>query len=512
MKTKKDQVGLPSLIWIGVSFIAGITFTASFSTVVASNEADGVGIHILWIFILEGAVAFMCAWAFAKLVKYHPQANGGGSQYVRTAFGKFWGLLMGIMNYSVVPLIGMGLIVSMVRQNFDGGDNNLVGYNKDGSWGSWGPWGSLYLDLIAFGLYMFAGTIIFFGIKKYKYVSVVIAYLTWGITISIMIFGLAAGFTSESSGLDYYISNSKLSFGSFSKTFTTVFFAFAGIETFISTGKNIKKRSRNMPIAIIVIMIVTTIFYILFSLIIMFAVNDRFIGNPNLQVFKKFDSRFLQNFGPWLIIICTVLMRFNSSLQVTLFGGAVLEPLSSQRFISKKFKKENKENVPVAGVITTILIISITGFFFLFIPDIVQGTIKQPSPFNYGTIANVASILLLSIYYLVIPTAIVQGIRKKIKVRIWEYVGWCITMLLLTFFFVMYFTDLLKGFMKSNDIQSILSSSFQLIYIFSLIVITLLLYFVYNKKVLEKIKDNEIEMKELEEYEKLFTIVLQKDN
>ncbi|AKX33838.1 putative permease [Spiroplasma litorale] len=514
MKTKKEQLGLLSLIWMGVSFIAGITFTASFAGVVTNTNDEGqnvgVGIHILWIFVLEGIVAFMCAWAFAKLVKQHPQANGGASQYVRTAFGKFWGLLMGIINYSVIPLIGMGLIVSMVRQNFDGGDNNLVGYDKNNQinpWGSWGPWGSLYLDLIAFGLYMFAATIIFFGIKKYKYVSIIIGYMTWGITILIMIFGLVAGFTSESSGLDQYVNNSSFGFSSFSKTFTTCFFAFAGIETFITTGKNIKNRSKNMPIAIIIIMIATTVFYILFSLIIMFAVNAPFSGNPNLQIFKKFDSDFLKKFGPWLIIVCTVLMRFNSSLQVTMFGGSTLEPLASQRFISKLFKKENKENVPIAGVLTTIIIIMVTGFLFLFIPDIVQGIAKKPSPFNYGTIANSASILLLLIYYMVIPTALVQGFRKKIKIKVWEYIGWILTMILLTFFFVMYFIDLINGFMKTDDIQSILSSTFQLLYLVIVFVTAILLYFVYHKKLLIKIKSNNEEMKILNDYESVFKII-----
>ncbi|AKU79419.1 putative permease [Spiroplasma turonicum] len=506
-------MGLLSVIWVGVSFIAGITFTASFAGVVTgtneNGENIGVGIHILWIFALEGVVAFMCAWSFAKLVKYHPQANGGGAQYMRTAFGKFWGLFMGVINYSVIPLIGMGLIVSMVRQNFDGGDNNLVGFDSITGLptGAWGAWGSLYLDLIAFGLYMFAATIIFFGIKRYKYVSVIIGYLTWGITVLIMIFGLVAGFTSDTSGLDQYINNTGLGFTTFSKTFTTCFFAFAGIETFIVSGKNIKDRSKNMPIAITIIMIATTIFYIIFTLIVMFAVNAPFEGNPNLQIFKKFNSEFLRKFGPWLIITCTILMRFNSSIQVTLYGGSTLEPLGSQRFISKVFNKENSESVPVAGVMTTIIIIVITGFLFLFIPDFVQGIVKRKSPFNYGTIANAASILLLLIYYFVIPTAMYQGYKKRVKIRIWEYVAWSITLILLSFIFVMYFIDLFKGFLKTDDIQSILASTFQLLYLVLLIVIIFVLYFAYHKKIMKNIKDNEDEYQKLLDYEKLFKII-----
>ncbi|ARU91207.1 putative permease [Spiroplasma clarkii] len=491
MKTKKEELNLFNLIWIGFSFIAGITFTASFSTILSTtNPEASVGVHIYWIFALEGLIAFLCAWSFARLVQIHPQANGGGGQYARTAFNKFWGLMTGLLNYAVIPVIGMGLMVTMVRANFD----NLSGYHG-GNWGSWGSWGNLYLDLIAYALYMFASSIIFFGIKKYKYFATIIGYMTWGITILLIIFGLVAGFIqplndpNNHTGFVGQSTNIKLGFDNFVNTFTTCFFAFAGIETFITTGKNIKNRDKNMPIAIIVIMILTTVFYIAFTALVMFAVRqENWSGNPNKEIFQGFSAKWLRDFGSILVIVCTMLMRFNSSLQITLFGGATLEPLASQKFLPDALRRENKENVPVGGIIVTIIGFTITFILFILIPDIIQGATERPSPFDYATLSSTASILLISIYIVVIVAAITHGFKKNMKVKWWEYLGWFLTIGFIIFIFAMYLKGLITSFTNPYDsdgeidIQKLVAASFQIIYFTAIVVTAVCVYYIAYKK------------------------------
>ncbi|QEH62196.1 putative permease [Spiroplasma chinense] len=511
MKTKKEEISLLNVIWIGFTFIAGITFTASFSSILG---ADGVGANIYWIFALEGVIAFLCAWAFGKLVQVHPEANGGGSQYTRTAFGKFWGLLLGLFNYAAIPVIAMGLMVTMVRNNFD----NLAAYDSTlGEFsGSWGAWGNLYLDLISYALYIFAATVILMGLRKYKFLAIGIGYLTWGITILLMIFGLVAGFIHLGDDANNFIDHAKtfnLGFKNFSSTFITCFFAFCGLETFITTGKNIKNRNKNMPIAIIIIMIATTAFYIIFTMIIMFAISGDFGGNPNMQIFDGFKSNFLQKFGSTLIIICTILMRFNSLLQITLFGGSTLEPLASQRFLPTALSKENEENVPVGGIITTGVIVTFTFILFMIIPDVIQGAMHKPSPFNYATLASTTSILLIAIYMLVIPAAIVQAFRKNLKANWFEIGGWIFTMLFLTFNVGMWLYELIDIFINPYDkygdfdLQNVIASIFQLIYLALIFVAAVCLYFVYHKKQLQKIEGNKEEKAALEKYEEVFKIV-----
>ncbi|QBQ08032.1 putative permease [Spiroplasma gladiatoris] len=509
MKTKKEQLSLFNLIWIGFSFIAGITYTASFSTILASET--GVGNHIYWIFLIEGFVAYMCAWTFARLVQIHPEANGGGAQYVRTAFGKFWGLLMGMINYAVIPAIAVNLLVTMVRANFD----NLAGFDSQtNTWGLWGSFGSLYLDLIAFGLCGLATSILFLGMRRYRIASTCIAYITWIITLLLVIFGIVGGalnLNAGNNGLKTYAS--KINVSNFSSTFTSIFFAFCGLEIAITSGKNIKNRQRNVPISIMVIMFASTLFYMLFTLIVMLAVSpEPFGGNPNLQIFKSLNNDFINTAGRIIVIICTLLMRFNSSLQVSLFGGSTLEPLAKQKFISKIFAKENKESIPVAGVLANCVVFIIACIMFIFIPDIVQGITQKQTPFDYATLASVASILLISIYMMIIPVAIYQGIKKNMKVRIWEYIGWSITIAFLIFVLGTYFYNLILDYTKlydsgSLDIQKLFKCTFQLIYFVSVVLISVILYHVYHKKQIKKVQNNPELLAELKENEKVYTII-----
>jgi len=512
MKTKKEELNLFNLVWIGFTFIAGITFTASFADILNTQNDSSVGYHIFWIFVLEGLIAFLCAWSFAKLVKIHPQANGGGSQYARTAFGKFWGLIVGLLNYSVIPVIGIALMVTMIRANFD----NLAGYNN-GEWGQWGSFGGLYLDLISYGLYIFAASIILFGLKKYKIIATIIGYITWGITIILIIFGLIVGFVQplneiNNTGFVAQITDIRLGFNNFANTFITCFFAFAGIETFITTGKNIKNRRKNMPCAIIIIMILTTIFYILFTALVMFAVRqENWSSNPNTQIFSGYSSVWLQQFGSWLIIICTIFMRFNSSIQVTLFGGSTIEPLASQKFLPEVLNKENKENIPVAGIFVTIVAITITFIMFVLVPGLIQGFTNRPSPFNYATLASVASILLISIYFIIIIAALTHGFKKNMKVKLWEYIGWFLTLGFIVFILYMYLWGLISIFIDPYDangmfdIQSFIMAIFQIIYISAILIAAILSYFLYHKKCIKNLNDEQ--SKNYEQVLKLYTII-----
>ncbi|WP_338971532.1 APC family permease [Spiroplasma endosymbiont of Panorpa germanica] len=482
---KKDtRMGLPTLIWLGFSFIAGITFTASFATIVGSNNSEaakGVGIHILWIFAIEGLVAFVCAWAFARLIKVHPTANGGASQYVRTAFGDFWGLFMGLINYAVIPLVAMGLLVTMVRNNFGTGSViQLFGEN-----GLWGSWGKLYLDLISLGIYSVAAAILFFGIRKYKIVANVIGYMTWSITILIMVVGIIVFSGNGFSGLEFYSNpdNIDLTFFNFNNAFVSCFFAFCGLESFITVGNNIKNRGKNMPIAMTIIMIATTIFYIVFTLILMGAVNAGFEENPNIQVFGQ-SSPFLKAFGGWIVILCTILMRFNSNLQVTLFGGSALEPMATQGFLPEKISTKNKENVPVAGVITSISIVGITFVLFMLIPDIIEGATGNSSPFDYATIAAATSIMLISVYLMVLGTVLIQGMRKRIKTTWYENTGWIIALAFLVLQFFMYFFDRIRQLVKginSTGVSDILGAIIPIIYFVGVIGAIFAIYFLYYK-------------------------------
>jgi amino acid transporter len=62
----------------------------------------------------------ICAFAFAKLSRYHHQDNNGGAYiYTRGSLGKFIGFVVGTLNYVIIPLVFSNQILMFVKANFD---------------------------------------------------------------------------------------------------------------------------------------------------------------------------------------------------------------------------------------------------------------------------------------------------------------------------------------------------------------------------------------------------------
>jgi amino acid transporter len=72
-----------------------------------------------------------CAFAFAKLARFHNQDNNGGAYiFVRTAFGRMIGFLIAMLGYVLMPLMLSNQVLMFVKANLDpnmstGGDPNF---------------------------------------------------------------------------------------------------------------------------------------------------------------------------------------------------------------------------------------------------------------------------------------------------------------------------------------------------------------------------------------------------
>jgi amino acid transporter len=67
-----------------------------------------------------GLITGSCAFAFAKLSRYHNSDNNGGAYiFVRSAFGRFVGFLVLFINYIIMPLTIVNQILYFVTINLD---------------------------------------------------------------------------------------------------------------------------------------------------------------------------------------------------------------------------------------------------------------------------------------------------------------------------------------------------------------------------------------------------------
>jgi amino acid transporter len=67
-----------------------------------------------------GIIASICAYAFAKLSRYHKQDDNGGAYiFARSSFGRFVGFLILFLNYIIMPMVLSNQILMFVKANFD---------------------------------------------------------------------------------------------------------------------------------------------------------------------------------------------------------------------------------------------------------------------------------------------------------------------------------------------------------------------------------------------------------
>ncbi|QHX35759.1 hypothetical protein STIUS_v1c02040 [Spiroplasma sp. TIUS-1] len=496
-KTKSQEIGLVSAIWMMFSLIAGISFTLMFSGL-NEDPKNFIGYHIVWIILIVSIFLFSSAWAYIKCTRIHNSANGGGGQFVRSAFGPFWGMFFNFISVLCISIVVMIMIVSSIRMSLEN-----IQVVKD----TFGNWTKLVLDIFGILACAVGATIVVLGINKFKMASTLIAYTTWAITLLILIFGLVLIFTPSDSAAVKPPTGSVVStvnLNSFVNVFMLVVFSFTGFETFISTGSAIKNRKKNMPIIVLVGIALATVFFMVFSTIIIASVINDFGGNPNANMFNRFNSVFIQKGGWFIVVICTFLNRFNTMTQLSLYGSNVLEPLIKEGYVSKKLfsSKELKNHIDKKAVFAFFLLNITFATIFLLLPDLIQGITGEESLIGYGTLANVTSLIFISEYIMVMLAAIKFGFKKQVKVNITEYIIWAITIFIFgaicIYTVAQMFIDFVNG-INTGNIQEWVAPLIQIVFIITMVIISLVLFFVVKPRILSKLSSEEI--KQMEEYQ-----------
>lgn len=491
---KSDKLSLPEIVWFGFNYTVGISFTAVFATLIYSQVGANLGTHMIWIFLIEGLIAGTCAWSFARLSRVHPGSNGAAYIYTRSTYGRFWGWMVAFIQYSTLPVIITAQIISMIRINFT---------NSDFLHANWGVWSNLGLDLIGIVTYVLISGILFLGMKAFKAFVNISGYIKWITTFLLIIAVIALFIMSGTSNYKTIVENQNLTASSFSKAFTSCFFFFLGFETYSTIGKNVKNPQKNISRSIVIVLTLATLFYVLVTVLMIGAMSEFFNDNPNLQIFsilgKKLNAEWLGIIGVLIMLICTISLKANSQIQNALYGGAILEPLALEGYISPRYKELNKEKMPYRAARLNLVISVVFSFIWLIIPDLVQaitdstkGVTKPSTVIDFGTMTSEVSLIMIVIYICVMTAALKLSWQKKLRHNKFEFVIWSLALIFLIWQLVMWFVNLVNGFitavadMNANDagrnsagVTAIVSNSVQILYLVGMLVFAVVWYRCY---------------------------------
>ncbi|ATZ18737.1 hypothetical protein ESOMN_v1c03550 [Williamsoniiplasma somnilux] len=454
MKVKNKsgkKFSLKEFIWMGFNYSVGIAFIGNFAILSNIGQENSIGIHVTWLFLLEGFIAGICAIAFARMAKIHNSDNNGGSYiYVRTTFGKFWGVFIAFMQYVSLPFLITIQINSLIKGSFS------PEYVGQGAWyaANWGPFTDLWLDLIGIFIYMSAATIIFLGIKWYKKIAHGSALIKWITAGCLIILGLVLAFQNGHDNMQHWTTKSEISLEGFVKAFNSCFFFFAGFEVFSTAGKNIENPEKNVGKGVVIIMAISTVFYVVIT-IIFFAAYSSFEQNMNMGAWSSAQptlNKVLLYGGPIVMMISSVALKINVAMQNALYGGTTLQPLANEGFLPDKMKKLNKDNLPIKASIFNLIITGFMIFIWLCIPDIIKGVsllngadpVTYQDVFNVSSLTEASSVITIFIYGMVIAVALTLHFKKKNRLKIWEIILYPIVLLILAFVFVWHYYELIN--------------------------------------------------------------------
>ncbi|MDP4041278.1 APC family permease [Mycoplasma mycoides] len=507
----EKKMSLKEFIWMGFNYTVGVGFIgnlAIFSNIVDNKgniNVQSTGLHIFWIFGLLGFIASICALAFAKLSTIYKSDNNGGTYlYARTAFGRFTGLMVAFIQYVMLPFIIAyqiwGLLKTFLLTDLSGLD---WGFDKIPNLGNWS---SLVLDVLGIIIYFAFALVIFGGMKWFKKMANYSSAVKWATSFVLILAGIVMAFMNGSSNYQmwnhsYNESIHGLSFNAFSKAFVSCFFFFSGFESFATAGKNIKEPEKNLAKGIMITMLVSSIFYIVIMAIFFAAVNPKQGFSQNMttglwNMHPIIQIKWLSVLGVVIMFISQIALRANTSVQNALYGGTMLQPMAVEGFISEKYNKLNKDNIPVKASLLNIYVILLVSFIWLIIPDIIYGFQKPGTKliFNVAQLTEASSAIIISLYIISVLALIKTAILKYIKLRIWEWISFSFALILLVvLFFYHYYAlfDVIVKYANKNsniELEDLIGAIVELLFVIISLTFAIIWYFTYyNKKLKQRL-------------------------
>jgi APA family basic amino acid/polyamine antiporter len=352
-----------TMMSIGIILGAGIY--------VVIGEAAGLTGNSVWLsFIIGAIVATFTGLSYAELSSRFPKA-GAEYVYVQNSFGK-----------NLAWLVGWLLIAG----NIIGAATVALGFSNYFSALFQTP-----IIPIAIVSLLFCGIILILGIKETASVTIIFTIIE-AIGLFIIIFiGLQkfgdVDYLQLTNGIKGIVEGGVL-----------IFFSYIGFQSITRLSEETKNPEKNIPKAILISIIVTTIIYIFVAIAAVSVIPGQELALEGAPLARIAETAFGQN--SFIILSAIALFStFNTVLMMLLSGSRLVYGISKEKALPKIFSVVSKKTLSPWVAIVGVVLFSI---FFLFIGDL-------------KSIANLTNFTVFSVFIVVNSTLIYYRVKKPIK-------------------------------------------------------------------------------------------------
>jgi APA family basic amino acid/polyamine antiporter len=352
-----------TLMSIGIILGAGIY--------VVIGEAAGITGNSIWIsFIIGAVVASFTGLSYAELCSRFPKA-GAEYVYVKNSFG------------NTPAWIVSWLIIA---GNIIGGATVALGFSNYFS--------ALYptpVIPIAIIVLIICGIILILGIKETASVTILFTIIEAIGLIIIIFIGLQkfgdVDYLQLTNGIKGIVEGGVL-----------IFFSYLGFQGITRLAEETKRPEKNIPIAIILSILITTIIYILVAISAVSVIPGEDLANKDAPLARIAEIAFGTN-SFFLLSAIALFSTFNTALMMLLSGSRLVYGTAKEKALPEIFSRVSKRTLaPWVAIICIVL----AAIFFLFIGDL-------------KSIANLTNFTVFSVFIVINATLIYLRIKKPTK-------------------------------------------------------------------------------------------------
>ena len=337
MKDKK--FGLASIILLGINGVIG-----SGIFLLPGNAYSLFGPQSIWIYMLDTVLVLALALCFAEVGGMFDK-TGGDYIYAREAYGEFVGFEVGIMKWAI-SIIGWATMA--------------VGFATSLSlfWPS--AANGMAKNIIAITILVVLGIVNLFGIEIAKLLNDIVTVgklIPMVLFIVIGIFFIKGGNFSATQAVD--VKN-------FAPAVILVFYAFSGFESIAVAAGEMNNPKKNVPIAIVTTIVVSSIIYILIQAITIGTLGAG-LAQSSAPVADSANT-FMGSFGKILVAVGTIVSIAGINVATSISAPRSGVALAEGGILPAVVAKKNRFNQPYVAIIITVLIA---------IPLVISGSFVQ---------------------------------------------------------------------------------------------------------------------------------------
>ena len=341
-KELKRVITLPLIIFYGIGSILGAGIY-----VLISKIAGTSGMYMPLSFILAGIIASFSAFSYAELSSRFPK-SAGEAVYVKEAFSIKW--VSSIVGWAIV-ITGIVSVATLA--------NGIVGYV------------SLFVTLPDWAIKLLIITSLYlisiWGVKESLYIAAIITIVEIIGILLIIIYGFENLMTLPNRWNELIPPmNTGVFFSIIYGAFLS-FYAYIGFEDMVNMAEEVKNPEKNMPISIITVLIITTILYVLVSLVAVLSLPLERLSSseaPFVDIISQKNDSLVS-----LIGVISLVAVVNGMLIQIIMGSRVLYGMSKADMAPKILSYiYPRTQVPIISTTIVFIFVVFAALFLKLVP------------------------------------------------------------------------------------------------------------------------------------------------